>query len=82
MFRLKAENCLSILEIVKKELKISIVNLIYSLFGYNLIISPGRFFIYDLLYTSFFWFITEYIFEIRYNRKLSQKRNMHWELFE
>ena len=66
MFRLKAENCLSILERVKKELEYNFVQLFnyYNILNsYNII---GQFFLYHLLYASFSSFKTGYIYGKQY----------------
>ncbi len=61
---------MSVLDIVKKELVCHIANwLVLFLILKSIIICSVKFFLYDLLYTSFSSFKTEYIYEKQYNKK-------------
>ncbi len=59
---------MSVLDIVKKELVCHIANwLVLFLILKSIIICSVKFFLYDLKYTSFSSFKTEYIYEKQYN---------------
>jgi len=61
VIKFKSENCLNVLKIVNKEPDtISLFIYKKSLDWHNCYFYYGRFFVYDLLYMSFFWFKFDY----------------------